>query len=90
MGPALYKLTHLPPGQNVHHFADDTFRCTFLNENVRILINISLNFVPKGPINNIPALVQMMAWPRIGNKTLSEPLLIGFTNAYLWHYGEMS
>ena len=28
--------------------------------------------VPKGPINNIPALVQIMAWRRPGNKALSE------------------
>ena len=27
-------------------------------------IKISLKFVPKGPINNIPALVQIMAWRR--------------------------
>ena len=38
----------------------------FLNENVRISIKISLKFVPKGPNNNIPALVQMMAWCRLG------------------------
>ena len=31
-----------------------------MNENAWILINISLKFVPKGPVNNIPALVQMM------------------------------
>ena len=31
-----------------------------MNENAWILINISLKFVPKGPINNIPALVQIM------------------------------
>ena len=29
----------------------------FLNENVWIAIEISLKFVPKGPINNIPALI---------------------------------
>ena len=33
-------------------------------------------FVPKGPINNIPALVQMMAWHRPGNKQLSEPMMV--------------
>ena len=37
------------------------FKCIFLNENVLILIKISLKFVPKGPINSIPALVQIMA-----------------------------
>ena len=38
---------------------DDIFKCIFLNENVWISINISLKFVPKGQINNVPALVQM-------------------------------
>ena len=45
------------PRQNGRHFADDTFKRIFLNENVRISIKISLKFVPKGPINNIPASV---------------------------------
>ena len=31
-------------------------------------VDISLKFVPKGPINNIPALVQIMAWRRPGEK----------------------
>ena len=48
----------------------------FLNENVRISIMISLKFVPKGPINNIPALVQIMAWRRSGDKPLSEPMMV--------------
>ena len=38
-------------------FADDTFKSIFLNENIRISINISLKFVPEGPIDNNPALV---------------------------------
>ena len=33
------------------HFADDIFKCIFLTENVWIPIEISLKFVPKGPIN---------------------------------------
>ena len=37
--------------------ADDIFKCVFLNENICILIKISLNFVPKVPIDNNPALV---------------------------------
>ena len=47
----------LRPRQNRRYFADDIFKCIFLNENVWIPIEISLKFVPKGPINNIPALV---------------------------------
>ena len=47
--------------QNGRHFAEDTFNRIFENENVRISINFSLKFV-RGQINNIPALVQIMAW----------------------------
>ena len=65
----------LRPRQNGRHFADDTFKRIFMNENVRISINISLKFVPKGLINNIPALVQIMAWRRPGDKPLSEPMM---------------
>ena len=63
----------LKPRQNRRHFADDVFKCNFLNENVWILIKISLKLVLEGPINNIPAMVQIMAWRRTGDKPLSEP-----------------
>ena len=63
------------PKQNGRRFADDTFKRIFLNENVRISIKISLKFVPKGPINNIPALVQIMTWRRSGDKPLSKPMM---------------
>ena len=66
----------LRPRQNCRRFADDTFKRIFLNENVRISIKISLKFVPKGPINNNPALVQIMAWRRSGDKPLSEPMMV--------------
>ena len=46
-----------PPGQNGCHFADNVLRCIFVNEKLCILIKIWLKFVPKGPINNNPALV---------------------------------
>ena len=66
----------LRPRQNGRRFADDTFKRIFLDENVRISIKISLKFVPKGPINNNPALVQIMAWRRSGDKPLSEPIMV--------------
>ena len=69
-------LNTLRPRQNGHHFADDIFKCIFLNENVWIPIKISLKFVPKGPIDNIPALVQIMVWRRPGDKPLSEPMMV--------------
>ena len=68
----------LRPRQNGRHFADDTFKPIFLNENIRISIKISLKFAPEGPINNIPAMVQIMAWRRPGDKPLSEPMMVSF------------
>ena len=69
-------LNTLRPRQNGRHFADDIFKCTFLNENISISIDISLKFVPEARINNIPALVQIMAWRRLGDKSLSEPMIV--------------
>ena len=43
----------LNPRQDGWHFPDDILKCKFLNETVRISINIWLKFVPKGSINNI-------------------------------------
>ena len=54
----------------------------FLNEKFFILIKISLKFVPKYPLDNKPVMVQ-----RIGDKPLSEPMLIRFTDAYMRHKG---
>ena len=60
---------------------DAIWQTTFSNvfswmKNVPIVIKNSMRFVPKGPINNIPALVQIMAWRRPGDKPLSE-LMVG-------------
>ena len=38
-------------------FADDIFKCIFLYENIRILIQFSLKFVPEDPIDNTSVLV---------------------------------
>ena len=72
----VWPVNTLRPRQNGRRFADDTFKRIFLNENVRSSIKISLKFVPKGPINNNPALVQIMAWRRSGDKPLSEPMIV--------------
>ena len=66
----------LRPRQNGRHLPDDIFKCIFLNENVWISLKISLKFVSKVPINNIPALVLIMAWGRPGDKPLSEPMMV--------------
>ena len=46
----------------------------FMNKKFCILIEISKTFVRKGPIDNNPALVEIMAWCQIGDKPLSEPM----------------
>ena len=62
--------------QNDQHFTDDIFKCISLNENAWIPIDISLKSVPEGSVNNIPTLVQIMAWCRSGSKPLSEPMMV--------------
>ena len=64
--------------------ADYIFKCIFVNENDKILINISLKLVPRSPIDNT-ALVQVMAWHRTGDRPLPEPMMIQFTDAYMRH-----
>ena len=71
-------------------FADDIFKCMFVNEKFCILIKISLKFVPKGPIDNKAAFVQIMAWRRTGATPLPEPMLTQLNDAYIRHDGEMS
>ena len=71
--------------QKGRHFADDIFKCIFLNENLWILLKISLKFIPKVWIHNIPALVQIMAWRQPGDKPLSEPIIAYFAEVYMHH-----
>ena len=62
--------------QNERQFPDDISKCIFLNESIWILIKISLKFIPKGQINNIPSLIQIMACRLVGAKPLSEPMMV--------------
>ena len=55
------RVNTMRPKQSGIHFEDDIFKCIFLNENVWISLKTSPNFVPKVPINNIPALVEIIA-----------------------------
>ena len=70
--------------------ADNNFKCIFFNENDGIPIRISMKFVPRVPIDNRPALVQVMAWHRTGDKPLPETMLTQFNDAFLLHQGELS
>ena len=68
--------------------ADDIFKGIFLNENDRILIQISLMFVPRGPVDNKWATGSgnglLPVWP------VPEPMLTQWTDASMRHQGEMS
>ena len=66
-----------------HHYAsrhwgwdrmDAIFQTTI--SNAFSWMKISLKFVPKVPINNIAALIQIMALHRPGDKPLSEPMMV--------------
>ena len=59
-------------------FRRQHFQRHFFNEDILISIDISLKFVSKDQINNILALVQIMAWHRRGEKPLSGPMMIIF------------
>ena len=58
----------------------DIFIYIFLNEKPLICTKISLNVVPKGPVNNMLALVLIMAWRRTGDK-----LLVQDWQIYIWY-----
>ena len=75
LGPCPIPFNTLRLRQKGRHFPDDIFKWIFLNENVWISINISLKFLPRGPINNIPTLVQVLAWRQPGDKPLSGPTM---------------
>ena len=66
------------------------FKCILLNENVWIPIKISLKFVPKGLLNNIPVLDKIMSWHRPGAKPLSESMIfLAYQRVYA-HSASMS
>ena len=51
-------------------------------------MKISLKFVPTGPLNNFPVLVQLIARRRLGDKP--EPMMTYFADAYMCHSASMS
>ena len=75
---AMSSVDTLRPRQNGWHF-ETTFSNAFSwMKMYKLWFKNSLKFVPKGPINNIPSLVQIMAWPwrQPGDKLLlSEPMM---------------
>ena len=78
------QLTHWGRDKMAVIVADDIFKWIVLNKDDRILIQISLKFVPRSPIDNKPVLVQIMAWRRIGDKPLPEQMIAQFNDTYMW------
>ena len=69
-------LNSLRPRQNGHHFAGQISSAFSWMKMLEFWLKFSLKFVSKGPINNIPALVQIMAWRQPGDKPLSKPMMV--------------
>ena len=58
-------------------FSRRHFHMHFLNENVYSLLRFHTSLFPcKGPVNGIPALIQMMVWNRSGDTPLSEVMVV--------------
>ena len=70
-----YSFNTMKPRKNGCHCPDYIFKYPFLNTNVLISIKISPQFVRRGPIKDIAALFQIMAWCRTGDMPLSEPMI---------------
>ena len=75
-------ISTLRPRRNDRHVPDDIFKHIFLNQNIRFLIDILMNFVPYGPIDCQSRLVQLIAWRLADDKPLSEPMMAYFPDAY--------
>ena len=56
-----WALTQLPLDKMAAILADNIFKCIFSNENGRIMIQISLKFISRSPIDCKPVLVEVMA-----------------------------
>ena len=70
------KFNVLGPRDKMAAISQTTLSSWILYENVKISIKFSLDFVPEGPINNIPVIVQIMAWRLPGDQPLSEPMVV--------------
>ena len=77
----------LKPRQNGSHFADDSFKCIFLNDNFQVSNKVWLQCVLEGLIDCKSTLFQIMTWCWTGNKPLSVPMgtkLILADREYWW------
>ena len=73
--------------QKGHHFVD-ILKCIFLTENHSVLIQLSIKFAPKDPIDKNSSLVQVMVSQFFGTKSLPIPMMTQFTDTLWWHSHE--
>ena len=79
----------LRPGQKkVHKAASNAFTCPKFD--IFIFIHSILQFVPMGPVDNITALIQIMAQWWTDDMSLSEPMIVNFTEAYTVQENEVT
>ena len=88
--PLIHGSIYIEAETNSGYFPDVIFTWIFLIENVWIWIEFTLKFIHNGLINNILALVKIMAWRGIGDKPLSEPMMDQVSDAYMRHSASMS
>ena len=81
-------LTRLHLDKMVAILVDDIFNCIFVNENDRNPTKISLKYVPRSPIDNKPALVQVTAWRWTG-KPLPGPMMTQFIDDTCHFYSDV-
>ena len=73
--------THRGKNKKGRHFAND-ISCALYWENICILIQVWLKCVPMSPLNDLSALVWVMAWRRTGDKPLPEILITQVPDIY--------
>ena len=81
--PAVFpinKVNTLMPRPNGRQFRSQHFQMDFLEWKLINWFKISLKFLTRVWINNIPSFVQIMVWRQLGDKTLSEPMMFSLLN----------
>ena len=83
----ILQLTHFPPDKmaavSQTIFSDAFSSCSWMNSFIFWMKLHQSLFLRVGPTDNNPALVLIMAWRRICDKPLSEPMLTWFAYAYV-------
>ena len=73
----------MKPRQYGIHFEDVIFKCKLLQDAMAYWVNLHYNM---SPINNIPEIIQIMAWRQRGDMPLFEPMVVYSSDAYIYIY----